>query len=61
MKNLSSDTSTLGAWGLHLSSYMMVSMPYLQITSLVLAIVVSIVTLRKLIRAERNAKKQKSK
>ena len=61
MKNLSTDSSTLGAWGLHLSSYMMASMPYLQVTSLILAIVVSVVTLRKLIKAERNAKKQKSK
>lgn len=61
MKNLNVDTYALGAWSLHIGSYLMASMPYLQVTSLVLAIVVSIVTLRKLIRAERNAKKQKSK
>ena len=58
MKNLNVDTYFLGAWGLHISSYLMASMPYIQFISLSLAILVSIVTLRKLIRAEkRNAKK----
>ena len=61
MKNLNVDTYFLGAWGLHISSYLMASMPYLQFMSLTLAIVVSVVTLRKLIKAERNAKKQKPK
>jgi hypothetical protein len=61
MKNLNVDTYFLGSWGLHISSYLMASMPYLQLMSLSLAIIVSVVTLRKLIKAERNAKKQKSK
>ena len=61
MKNLNVDTYFLGSWGLHISSYLMASMPYLQFMSLTLAIVVSVVTLRKLIKAERNAKKQKPK
>lgn len=61
MKNLNVDTYALGAWSLHIGSYLMASMPYLQFMSLTLAIVVSVVTLRKLIKAERNAKKQKPK
>ena len=61
MKNLNVDTYFLGSWGLHISSYLMASMPYLQFMSLTLAIVVSVVTLRKLIKAERNARKQKPK
>ena len=62
MKDLSNDSYILGAWGLHVSSYLMASMPYIQLISLSLAILVSIVTLRKLIRSERrNAKKQEPK
>jgi hypothetical protein len=61
MKNLNVDTYALGAWSLHIGSYLMASMPYLQFMSLSLAIIVSVVTLRKLIKAERNAKKQKPK
>ena len=61
MKNLNVDTYALGAWSLHIGSYLMASMPYLQFMSLTLAIVVSVVTLRKLIKAERNARKQKPK
>jgi hypothetical protein len=62
MKNLNVDTYFLGSWGLHISSYLMASMPYLQFMSLSLAIIVSIVTLRKILRSERrNAKKQEPK
>ena len=62
MKNLNVDTYALGAWGLHIRSYLMASMPYLQFMSLSLAIIVSIVTLRKILRSERrNAKKQEPK
>jgi|694.fasta_scaffold15005_24 hypothetical protein len=50
MKNATAETLTASAWGLHISSFIMESMPYLQATSLILAIVVSLVTLRKLIR-----------
>jgi F0F1-type ATP synthase assembly protein I len=35
-------------WGLHLGSYLMASMPYLQIISLMLAMTASILTIIKL-------------
>jgi len=57
MKNAAPEALTASAWGLHLSSFIMESMPYLQATSLILAIVVSLFTLRKLIR-EANKKKK---
>ena len=50
MKTITSETLTAGAWGLHLSSFLMASIPYLQVLSLVLAIAVSLLTFRKLIR-----------
>ncbi len=50
MKDTTAEGLTAGAWGLHLSSFIMESMPYLQATSLILAIVVSLMTLRKLIK-----------
>lgn len=50
MKGTTAEGLTAGAWGLHLSSFIMESMPYLQATSLILAIVVSLMTLRKLIK-----------
>lgn len=58
MKNATAETLTAGAWGLHISSFIMQSMPYLQATSLILAIVVSLFTLRKLIK-ESNEKRSK--
>jgi len=58
MKNATAETLTAGAWGLHLSSFIMQSMPYLQAASLILAILVSLLTIRKLIR-ESNDKKKK--
>jgi len=57
MKNAAPEALTASAWGLHLSSFIMESMPYLQATSLILAIIVSLFTLRKLIR-EANKKKK---
>jgi len=50
MKNAAPEVLTVGAWGLHISSFIMESMPYLQATSLILAITVSLLTLRKLIK-----------
>jgi len=50
MKTVTSETLAVGAWGLHISSFLMASIPYLQVLSLVLAIGVSILTLRKLVR-----------
>ena len=58
MKNATAETLTAGAWGLHLSSFIMQSMPYLQAASLILAILVSLLTIRKLIK-ESNDKKKK--
>ena len=57
MKTATSEVLTVGAWGLHLSSFIMASIPYLQATSLILAIVVSIYTLRKLVRDSKTKKK----
>lgn len=57
MRNTTAEISAVGAWGLHLSSFIMQSMPYLQALSLTLAIVVSLVTLRKLIRDEKRKRK----
>ena len=50
MKNAAPELLIAGAWGLHISSFIMESMPYLQATSLILAITVSLLTLRKLIK-----------
>lgn len=58
MKNATAEALTVSAWGLHISSFIMQSMPYLQAMSLILAITVSLFTLRKLIR-ESNEKKKK--
>ena len=48
MKAVTTEGLAVGAWGLHISSFLMASIPYLQVLSLVLAIGVSILTLRKL-------------
>ena len=58
MKNATAEGLTAGAWGLHISSFLVQSIPYLQAASLVLAILVSILTLRKLI-TESNEKRKK--
>jgi len=58
IKDTTAEGLTAGAWGLHLSSFIMESMPYLQATSLILAIVVSLFTLRKLLK-ESSEKKNK--
>ncbi len=58
MKNAAPEVLTAGAWGLHISSFIMQSMPYLQATSLILAIIVSLFTLRKL-RKETSEKTKK--
>jgi hypothetical protein len=50
MKTVTSEVMTIGAWGLHLSSFVMASIPYLQAISLILAIGVSILTFRKLVK-----------
>ena len=54
MKTLTSEVLTVGAWGLHLTSFIVASIPYLQAASLVLAIAVSLLTLNKLVRDSRN-------
>jgi len=60
MKTATSEVMTVGAWGLHLSSFVMASIPYLQATSLILAIGVSVLTLRKLVKDSRNKKRKSS-
>lgn len=60
MKTATSEFLTVGAWGLHLTSFIVASIPYLQAASLMLAIVVSILTLRKLVTDAREKKKRKS-
>ena len=59
MKTATSEVMTVGAWGLHLSSFIVASIPYLQAVSLILAIGVSILTLRKLVK-DSKAKKRSS-
>jgi hypothetical protein len=59
MKTVTSETLTVSAWGLHISSFLMASIPYLQVLSLILAIGVSILTLRKLVK-DSKAKKRSS-
>jgi len=57
MKTATSETLTVGAWGLHLSSFVVASIPYLQALSLILAIGVSILTLRKLVKDSKAKRK----
>jgi hypothetical protein len=52
MKDTTAEVATAGIWGLHVSSYLMASIPYLQVASLVLAILVSLFTLKKLMRSD---------
>jgi hypothetical protein len=60
MKTATSEVMTVGAWGLHLSSFVVASIPYLQAISLLLAIGVSILTLRKLVKDSKNKKRKSS-
>jgi hypothetical protein len=57
MKTATTETLAAGAWGLHLTSFLVASIPYLQAFSLILAIGVSILTLRKLIKSSKEAKR----
>jgi hypothetical protein len=50
MKTVTTEGLAVSAWGLHISSFLMASIPYLQVLSLILAIGVSILTLRKLVK-----------
>lgn len=59
MKTATSEALTASAWGLHITSFLVASIPYLQVLSLILAIGVSILTLRKLVR-DSKAKKRSS-
>jgi len=54
MKQLSNHEVLLGVWGLNVTSFLVSSIPYLQFASLVLAIVVSVVTLRKLAKQSKD-------
>jgi len=59
MKTATSEALTVSAWGLHLTSFIMASIPYLQALSLILAITVSVFTLRKLIKDSKEKRKAK--
>jgi len=59
MKTVTSETLTAGAWGLHITSFLVASIPYLQVMSLLLAIGVSILTIRKLVK-DSKAKRRSS-
>jgi hypothetical protein len=57
MKTATVETLAAGAWGLHLTSFLVASIPYLQAVSLLLAIGVSILTLHKLVKNSKATKK----
>lgn len=59
MKTATSEALTVGAWGLHLTSFIVASIPYLQALSLILAIAVSIFTLRKLVKDSKEKRRIK--
>lgn len=59
MKTITSEGLTVGAWGLHLTSFIVASIPFLQAASLILAIGVSILTLRKLVKDSNQKRKDK--
>jgi len=59
MKTTTTETLAAGAWGLHLTSFLVASIPYLQVLSLLLAIGVSILTIRKLVK-DSKAKRRSS-
>jgi hypothetical protein len=58
--SVTSEFLTAGAWGLHLTSFIVASIPYLQVVSLLLAIGVSLFTLQKLVKDSKERKKSKS-
>jgi hypothetical protein len=60
MKTATTEVLAIGAWGLHLTSFLVASIPYLQVASLVLAIVVSILTIHKLVKDSNNKRKKSS-
>jgi len=60
MKTITSESLAVGAWGLHLTSFIVASIPYLQAFSLILAIAVSLFTLRKLVRDSKNKRNKSS-
>jgi hypothetical protein len=54
MKGISAETAVASVWGLNISSYLIAALPFLQVTSLVLAITISLVTLYKLSKKKDN-------
>lgn len=59
MKTPASELFTLSAWGLHFSSFIVASIPFLQAASLLLAIVASVLTIRKLTKEAKDKKLSK--
>ena len=54
MKSIPNHDVLLGVWGLNVTSFLISSIPYLQFASLLLAIVVSVLSLRKLAKDSKN-------
>jgi hypothetical protein len=61
MKETTAEFATAGVWGLHITSYLMAAVPYLQILSLTLAIVVSTMTIVKMVRSPKKKSKNEVK
>jgi len=53
MKHLTVEHYMAGVWSLHLSSYLVASIPYLQVLSLLLAMTVSVMTMIKLTKGSK--------
>ena len=61
MKETTAELATAGVWGLHITSYLMAAVPYLQVLSLTLAIVVSTMTIIKMVRSPKKKLKNEAK
>lgn len=60
MKESTAEVATAGVWGLHITSYLMATIPYLQIISLTLAIVVSTMTIVKMLKSPKKKSKNEA-
>ncbi len=60
MKETTAEVATAGVWGLHITSYLMATIPYLQIISLTLAIVVSTMTIVKMLKSPKKKSKNEA-
>jgi hypothetical protein len=60
MRESTAEVATAGVWGLHITSYLMATIPYLQIISLTLAIVVSTMTIVKMLKSPKKKSKNEA-